>query len=474
MKKISILLMLLLFFSASFAQKDTTKYKRGLKYDDTGYQSTQMKAPLVRSMYGNSLPTSASLVDYAPTPLSQGSYSTCVGWASAYCALTIVEAKTLNLTDKAKITENAFSPGFLYKHIKDDGDANCAWGSSLSDALNILKTVGAVRYSELSINCPDNITSNLLSNAKNYRITDYAKLFGLTDGNAFKIQAVKKSLSENNPVVIGMLVPNSFYQATDVWMPTETHLGDYGGHAMCVVGYDDNKAGGAFLVQNSWGVEWGNSGYIWIKYATFADFTKYAYEIIGNMASGYPHKTIAEEKVLKGAIRYERSGTNGAGVSMNATRKGNVFRMKDSYKSGTQFRIYIRNSEPAYVYAFGTDATQAIFPVFPYDKLISPALNYSDNEVALPDEQHYIQMDKTVGTDYMCVLYSTEPLNFEQIIKDVESGYGTFAERIKGALGTKLLNNEEIDFSEGSVISFEAKSKTKTVVSMIVEIDHTL
>lgn len=468
MKKLSLLLALLVFLSAGFAQKDTTKYKRGLKYDDTGYNSTQMKAPLVRSMYGNSLPTEISLVDYAPTPMSQGSYSTCVGWATAFCALTIVESKTLNLTDKAKINENTFSPGFTYKHIKDDTDANCAFGSSLSDALETMKTVGAVRYSELSINCPQNISETLLSNAKYYRITDYAKLFGLTDGNAFKIQAVKKSLAEKNPVVIGMLTPNSFYQASGVWTPTESPIGNYGGHAMCVVGYDDNKDGGCFLIQNSWGVDWGNQGYIWIKYATFADFTKYAYEIIGNMASGYPNLVVNEERELKGAIRYELSG----GVSMNAKRNENIFKMNGDYKSGTRFRIYIRNTEPAYVYAFGTDATEKLFPVFPYDKLISPALNYSDNEVALPDEQHYIQMDNTVGTDYMCVLYSTEPLNFEEVMSDVERSYGTFAQKIKGALGTKLLNNEDIQFSDGSNISFSAKSKDKTVVAMIVEINH--
>jgi len=470
MKKLSILLILSLILSSAFAQKDTTKYKRGLKYDDTGYQSTQMKAPLVRSMYGNSLPTSISLIDYAPTPMSQGSDSTCVGWATSFCALTIVEAKTLNLNDKEKITSNAFSPGFTYKHIKDESDDKCAWGSSLNDALYLLKTQGTVRYSDLSINCPQTIDDNLINLANSFKIQDYAKLFGLSDGNAFKIQAVKKSLSQKNPVVIGMLSPNSFYAATDVWEPTESPLGNYGGHAMCVIGYDDSKYGGAFLLQNSWGVQWGNQGYTWIKYSDFADFTKYAFEIIGNMASGYPNNnTVVDEvSLLKGAIRYEL----GNGQSMQASRTANTFKMKDSYKSGTKFRIYIRNSEPAYVYAFGTDATKKVFPVFPYDDLISPALNYTDNEVALPDEQHYIQMDNTIGSDYMCVLYSKEPLDFKQIIKDVENGYGTFSERIKGALGSKLLDNSNINYSDGSTISFEAKSKDKTIVSMIVEINH--
>ena len=34
-----------------------------------------------------------------------------------------------------------------------------------------------------------------------------------------------------------------------------------GGHAMSVVSYDDNKNGGTFELMNSWGNEWGKSGY---------------------------------------------------------------------------------------------------------------------------------------------------------------------------------------------------------------------
>lgn len=47
-----------------------------------------------------------------------------------------------------------------------------------------------------------------------------------------------------------------------------------GGHAVCLVGYDDNKtftadgttSKGAFLVRNSWGTGWGLAGYFWMSY----------------------------------------------------------------------------------------------------------------------------------------------------------------------------------------------------------------
>ena len=37
-----------------------------------------------------------------------------------------------------------------------------------------------------------------------------------------------------------------------------------GYHMICTVGYDDEK--GAWLIRNSWGIGWGEAGYVWIKY----------------------------------------------------------------------------------------------------------------------------------------------------------------------------------------------------------------
>ena len=94
--------------------------------------------------------------------------------------------------------------------------------------------------------------------------------------------AVKNALAAGNPVVIGFSVYDSFEGA---WgdiphgqpgsgiMPfpntsTETLLG---GHAVCIVGYDDTmpvagKANGRFIVRNSWGTSWGDAGYFYMPY----------------------------------------------------------------------------------------------------------------------------------------------------------------------------------------------------------------
>jgi C1A family cysteine protease len=94
--------------------------------------------------------------------------------------------------------------------------------------------------------------------------------------------AVKNALAAGNPVVIGFSVYDSFEgawgdiphgQTGSGMMPfpntaTETLLG---GHAVCIVGYDDTmpvagKANGRFIVRNSWGTSWGDNGYFYMPY----------------------------------------------------------------------------------------------------------------------------------------------------------------------------------------------------------------
>ncbi len=439
-----------------FAQQGT-----GLIFDDKQYEKVPIKAPLVRSL-GNSIPKSASLKKYAPIPKSQGSFGTCVGWSTAYAARTIIEDINNGWTDKATITNNTFSPGFIYKHIKSTSDNSCKFGASIKYALDIMKEKGVPKYNDLSINCPNSIISSLYTKASKYKIKSYAKLFGKFDGNNYKISATKKSIAEKKPVVIGMKCPSSFSYTSGCWSPTENHNNHFGGHAMCVIGYDDNKYGGAFEIQNSWGENWGNKGYIWIKYSDYANFTKYAYELI------YIPKPKSSSSVdLSGSIKLKLDD----GFSMKAQYNGSYYNMTKAYSSGTNFRIYISNKQPAFVYAFGSDETKKVFQIFPHKPGISAALTYKQNDVAIPSENHYIQMDNTIGNDYLCVLYSKSPLNIKDIMQKIENQYGTFNEKVKKVIGSKLVNSSNITYSK-SEIGFDAKSKGKSVVAIILKTKH--
>ena len=241
------LLSILIFFNIGISQELGT----GLNFNDDKYEAVLKKAVLTRSLYSE-IPKSYSLKKYAPHPKSQGQFGTCVGWSAAYAGMTILESVQKNRTDKTTITNNTFSPGFIYKQIKTSTDTYCQLGSSISDALDIMKTKGVCKYTDMNeANCPSYISPTILTKASKYKIKDYAKIFGMFDSKDFKVNAVKKSLSQNNPVIIGMNTPKSFYKALGSWDPTESSSMTYGGHAMCVIGYDDNKYGGSFEIMNS-------------------------------------------------------------------------------------------------------------------------------------------------------------------------------------------------------------------------------
>jgi hypothetical protein len=458
------LVYILLFFPLwVFAQNELPK---GMNFDDDAYEKVDVKVQLMTRDY-TVLPKSFSLKPYCPTPgYQQG--GTCVGWSSAYAARTILEAQQNGWTDKTTITNNAFSGYYIYANIKDKTDTECGWGSFISDAMQLMIDKGVPKHKDFTTACPSSVSSTAYQQAAPYKIKSYARLFEGTAEKDFQIRAMKKALSSGNPVVIGMKCPDSFGDAKGYWAPEEDPSGSYGGHAMCVMGYDDNMYGGAFEIINSWGTTWGNQGFIWIKYDDFAEFTKYAYEPIA-----LAKKTTPDIVDLSGEIKMELS-TGGTMLAQYATRQGNVgyYKMKQPYTSGTKFRIYISNNEPAFVYAFGSDATtQDVFTIFPHKSGVSAALNYKSNNVALPDESHWIKMDNTVGTDYMCVVYSKEPLNIESIKTQIKQQSGNFVDKVNKVLSSKLVKGENTTFNAGT-IQFSAKSKGQSVVAMVVETTH--
>ncbi len=444
------------FSSIIFGQN----YAKGLKINEEQYNQLPVKAPLMRGDYD--LPARFSLKKYCPYPQSQGQYGTCTAWSSAYAARSIAEAVRLNLTDRQQITNRAFSAGFLYKHIKGSSDYNCSDGSYIEDALKYMKINGVPRYSEFAQDCPRSISYEVYHKAKAHKIQGFATLFWTDEGYASKIQKIKKAISEKRPVIFGMNCAPSFNHAQAVWNPLESPYSHFGGHAMCLIGYDDTKYGGAFEIQNSWGTGWGSEGYVWIRYKDFHNFVKYAYEMF-TIPKSEPAKVDLSGKITlplaEGGQMLPRHQANG------------YYKITKSMLSGTKFRIRISNNEPAFVYAFGSDLSKKSYQIFPHKAGISPALIYKSNNVAIPDERHFIRMDDNKGTDFLCVLYSKIELDIDQIMTQMELETGNFQQRLQTVLGDKLVAPKNIKYQAGT-IEFSAVSQNKSVVAVIAEIDH--
>ena len=250
-------------------------HKAGLEIDDIDYLNTPRKA-LIYSYEGFNLPDSISLKKYTPPVGNQMNLSTSVGWAIGYAARTILTAKDID--DTVAVRNLVYSPIFPYYFSKLDGD-HCFPNAKLGEALWAMKNFGIPKYSDFLEFCPREIDNSILEIAKANTIDGFARLFEIDSNPDQKIRAIKKAISEGSPVMAGMHIPESFYNAKEFWSPREDYNDKIPGHALVVIGYNDLKFGGAFEILNSWGKNWGNNGFMWVPYNYFVEFTRYAFEM---------------------------------------------------------------------------------------------------------------------------------------------------------------------------------------------------
>ena len=110
-------------------------------------------------------------------------------------------------------------------------------------------------------------TDQEMQEALNYKLPGYQRVIGLDQ--------IKDAIIHEHPVVISMTLYKSFQDEytkqtgiVDIPFNDEPTIG---GHAMCIVGYDDNLNNGSFIVRNSWGESWGDKGYCYIPYEMIND-----------------------------------------------------------------------------------------------------------------------------------------------------------------------------------------------------------
>ena len=470
---------LFIFFHSAYVSAQ--EFVTGLEFSKDKYEEVTETIPLItRSV--TSVPRNYSIKAYSPTPGNQGMQPSCVGWASGYGARTIAKAIQNNWKyNTSKINQNTYSPSFVYNLIKFKGDDNCKRGSYIADAMKLLNTYGVLTLKEFGYNsttCKTKPSEAGLQKAKNNTILTYERL-AKWDNPYNLVGKVKKAIANKNPVVIGMQVSSSFYKARGVW--NGIHTSKPGGHAMVVVGYDDDKYGGAFEILNSWGTNWGNKGFIWVRYNDFKKNTRTAYVLIDknkkkNTNVNTNYNSLAGELTLKlsNGKQMKPILSNEASRNFNIVKASKTtYKIDRSYSSGTQFRIYLKSKQRGYVYLIGYGSSDnSVNKLYPFDNF-SDYFNYTNSEIALPNEDYFIEFDSNPGRDILCVLYSKEKLNINSIVRSAKYGSGDFVSRIKKALQYKMYKGNAVSFEKNN-IAFTAKSSNKNskVVPIFIEMSH--
>ncbi|MHA3061607.1 C1 family peptidase [Acinetobacter sp. ANC 4636] len=120
----------------------------------------------------------------------------------------------------------------------------------------------------------DDPTPFCFSYAQNYQAIEYFRLDLPGMQTQTVLTNIKTKLAAGFPSMFGFSVYSSMPSSGDgqgvIPYPSQGDTLE-GGHAVLAVGYDDSKkignTKGAFLIRNSWGTQWGDSGYGWLPYA---------------------------------------------------------------------------------------------------------------------------------------------------------------------------------------------------------------
>lgn len=412
----------------------------GCNLNPADFEETLVFEPLSTAQ----LPRRVDLSDYLPSAGDQGRQGSCTAWACAYNARTLQEAKQNGTNPDA----TALSPAYLYNQLTG---GRCT-GTSIRQALELMKVNGLVPLDEFPYNdnsCAQQPNPTLVELAQQYRISGYNRLSKKANTHAVDLDAVKQHLAQGTPVVIGMLVGGSFYemQGKKFWYPSEADLRamqrgggsnivndgmpeGFGGHAMCIVGYDDDLQGGALHIQNSWGSSWGENGGFWMRYADVELFTnKLGAEVYGL----YP---LAPKET--GNLAFQASiglVDNAAGRYIPITGQAGAYtyQTRGSVQPGTRFKIDVTNSLPCYTYVLGQETDGSSYVLFPYTEQHSAHCGITGRRLFPRD--YSLEPDELGDTDYMAVILTRQEIDFEALNRRVNQASGsTYEAKLRAAL----------------------------------------
>lgn len=212
---------------------------------------------------GDELPRRVDLSAEFPPPGNQGAQGSCVAWATGYALRSYqhhIRSRASLVTNGHIDSSRVFSPAFIYNQINNGRDA----GSLFSDALQLMQTRGVapLQYMPYSQNDYTSMPSQTaLAVAQNYRIAFWKQV------SVNEPIELKSQLNAGYPIIIGATIDQGFDNAGKGFVWNQVTGKQLGGHAMLVIGYDDDR--NAFRVLNSWGTSWGDGGYYWLDYNLF-------------------------------------------------------------------------------------------------------------------------------------------------------------------------------------------------------------
>lgn len=209
------------------------------------------------------LPPSADLTSLCPPVYDQGQAGSCT--ANAIAGAFDFE--------RVKQGKNLMHPSRLFIYYNErviEGDPNTDAGAEIRDGIKSVASQGVcpeVMWAYDINRLLDPPPPRCYNEAPVFRVLQYAAV----PQDSYNIRQVLAT--DQRPVVFGFSVFEEFESdavaSTGTVPMPDPNSSPIGGHAVCIVGYDDHAQ--LYKCRNSWGESWGMSGYFTLPYAYVHD-----------------------------------------------------------------------------------------------------------------------------------------------------------------------------------------------------------
>lgn len=295
----------------------------GLGGDKAHGQLTSASSPTTSTSYTGTTGTAPASLDWRNfngynyvTPIrDQGNCGSC--WAFSTTAalesnVMITKGASLNLSEQVLVSCS--------------GAGSCG-GGYIDQASNFFTNTGLPTESYYPYTATNGSCANAVAGWQNY--TNQISNWYWVSISSPTVDTLKTWLNTYGPLVTTLNVYTDFYYYSGgIYSYTS---GSYvGGHGVLLVGYDDTNQ--YFIVKNSWGTGWGESGYFRIAYSEISSLVDFGqYTIAYYTSTATPGVTVSSpngtEQLQAGTtktVQWTYTGTPGSYVKIDLL-KGGVF-----------------------------------------------------------------------------------------------------------------------------------------------------